>query len=181
VLPEAEPVAIDQYLLEYHTDTQASSTGRDAPVLIVSTPVAYGGYDTSRIAYMRESYSLRYYSRSQWADKPAHMLAPLLADALQATGQFLAMYAAPGTIAADYRLDTELVRLHQDFTVQPSVVRMTLRANLVELRSHRVVATEQFEVDETAVTDDAYGGVVAANKAVKRLLDALARFCVQQS
>ena len=181
VLPEAEPVAIDQYLLEYHPGQQAAnSSGKETPVLIVTTPAAYGGYDSARIAYMREVYSLRYYSRSQWADKPTRMLAPLIADALQATGQFQALYAAPGAIAADYRLDTELVRLHQDFTVKPSVVRMTLRASLIALQTHRVVATEQFDVVEAAATDDTYGGVVAANKAVNRLLTALALFCVQQ-
>jgi len=181
VLPEAEPVAIDQYLLEYHPGPQAiNGPGKQAPVLIVTTPVAYGGYDSSRIAYMREAYSLRYYSRSQWADNPARMLAPQIADALQATGKFQALYAAPGAIAADYRLDTDLVRLHQDFTIQPSVVRVTLHANLIDLQTHRVVATEQFDVVETAATDDAYGGVVAANKAVNRLLAALALFCVQQ-
>ena len=180
VLPEPEPVSIDQYVLEYAPGARVSQhAAEDVPVLLVTTPSAHSGYDSFRIAYMQQVYGLRYYTRSRWADKPARMLAPLIADALQATGQFLAVYATPGSLAADYRLDTELVRLHQDFTLQPVVVRITLRANLIDLRSHRVVATQQFDIDETVATDDAYGGVVAANKAVNRLLDALAQFCMQ--
>ena len=180
LLPEPEPVSIDQYVLEYTPGPQdIQNTGEDAPVMIVTTPSAHGGYDSNRIAYMEQAYGLRYYTRSRWADKPARMLAPLVADAMQATGQFQALYAAPGSLAADYRLDTELIRLHQDFTRQPSVVRITLRAKLIDLQSHRVVATQQFDIYETAATDDAYGGVVATNKAVNRLFDELAQFCVQ--
>ena len=180
VLPKPEPVTIDQYVLEYTPGKQANESVDALPVLIVTVPRAHGGYDTHRIAYMKQEFGLRYYTRSRWADTPARMLAPLTADAMQATGQFQAMYATPGSIAADYRLDTELIRFHQDFTVQPSVVRITLRAQLVDLQAGRITGMQQFDVVEPATTDDSYGGVVAANKAVDRLLNELAQFCVSQ-
>ena len=180
VLPKPEPVTIDQYVLEYTPGKQTHESVDALPVLIVTVPRAHGGYDTHRIAYMKQEFGLRYYTRSRWADTPARMLAPLTADAMQATGQFQAMYATPGSIAADYRLDTELIRFHQDFTVQPSVVRITLRAQLVDLQAGRVTGMQQFDVVEPATTDDSYGGVVAANKAVNRLLNELAQFCVSQ-
>jgi cholesterol transport system auxiliary component len=53
-----------------------------------------------------------------------------------------------------------------------------MHARLVDLREGRVVVMQQFDVVEPAATDDSYGGVVAANKAVSLLLDELARFCV---
>ena len=180
VLPKPEPVSMDQYVLEYTPERVVVDAIENLPVLIVTAPRANGGYDTHRIAYMKQEYSLRYYTRSRWADTPARMLAPLLADAMQATGQFQSLYTVPGSVAADYRLDTELIRFHQDFTQQPSAVQITLRARLVDLQESRVVATQQFDVVEQAVTDDSYGGVVAANKAVRQLLDELALFCVAQ-
>ena len=180
VLPKPEPVAMNQYLLEYTPHQPASGSVDDMPVLIVTAPRAHGGYDSHRIAYMKQEFALRYYTRSRWADTPSRMLAPLLADAMQATGQFQALYATPGSIAADYRLDTELIRLHQDFTQQPSVVHITLRAQLVDLQAGRVVGTRQFDITEPTATQDSYGGVVAANKAVSQLLDELAQFCVNQ-
>ncbi len=179
VLPKPEPVAMNQYLLEY-TPAETATAVDDIPVLIVTTPRAHGGYDTHRIAYMEQAFGLRYYTRSRWADTPSRMLAPLLADAIQATGQFQGLYAVPGSIAADYRLDTELIRFHQDFTQQPGVVHITLRAQLVDLRENRVVRTQQFNIVEPTTANDSYGGVVAANKAVSRLLDELAQFCVNK-
>ncbi len=180
VLPKPEPVTMDQYVLEYTPGRVTTESVEGLPVLVITTPRAYGGYDTHRIAYMKQAYGLRYYTRSRWADTPARMLAPLAADAMQATGQFQALYAVPGSITADYRLDTELIRFHQDFTQQPSVVHITMRAKLVDLRESRVVATQQFDIVEPAATADSYGGVVAANKAVSLLLDELAQFCVSQ-
>lgn len=179
VLPGPPPQATEQYTLEYTADPQiAVAPDSGATVLIVSAPRAHGGYDSARIAYMEKAYGLRYYTRSRWAATPARMLAPLLADAIQETGRFQALHRPPGSVAADLRLDTELIRFHQDFTVQPSAMRVTLRAQLVDLQAGRVLATRLFDVRQDAATEDAYGGVVAANHAVQQLLQELAQFCV---
>lgn len=178
VLPKPTPEAVNTYVLEYATDPAAKTTaGDDLPVLIVTTPRAYSGYDTTGIAYMQQTYDLRYYAYSRWADTPAHMLAPLIADAVQATGQIEAVYATPGSIAADLRLDTELIRLRQDFRHEPGAVRITLRVRLIDLKSEAVLATRQLDGVVATQTDDAYGGVIAANQALGQILDQLARFC----
>jgi cholesterol transport system auxiliary component len=179
VLPGPPPEPVDQYTLEYTPDADTAMSAADGiPVLVVSTPRAHGGYDSARIAYMQRAYGLRYYTRSRWAATPARMLAPLLAEAIQETGQFQALHRPPGTVAADVRLDTELIRFHQDFMQQPSAMRITLRAQLVDLQAGRVLATHLFDLTETTATEDAYGGVVAANRAVQQLLQELAQFCV---
>jgi cholesterol transport system auxiliary component len=179
VLPKPEPGSINQYLLEYTPVPQAGQeTLRDAPVIVITIPRAHGGYDTSRIAYMQEDHGLRYYTRSRWADTPARMLAPLLADAMQATGQFQALYTTPGSVSADMRLDTELIRFHQDFRSLPSEVRITLRAQLIDLAKGRVIATWMVDRTGVAGTDDAYGGVVVANRLLGQVLDELAQFCI---
>jgi len=179
LLPKPEPVSINQYLLEYSPGQQTvQQTRADASVILVTIPRAHGGYGTSRIAYMKEDYGLRYYTRSRWADTPARMLAPLLADAVQATGQFQALYAMPGSVSADLRLDTELIRFHQDFRSLPSEMRITLRAQLIDLANGEVLATLLVDQSMVADTDDAFGGVVAANRLLGQVLDELAQFCV---
>jgi len=60
------------------------------------------------------------------------------------------------------------------------VVHIKLRARLVDLRASRMVGVQQFDVTKRAVSDDSYGGVVAANRAVSLLLDELTQFCVRQ-
>ena len=179
VLPKPAPGSINQYLLEYAASPQAGQeTLRDAPVIVITVPRAHAGYDTSRIAYMQEDHGLRYYTRSRWADTPVRMLAPLLADAMQATGQFQALYTTPGSVSSDMRLDTELIRFHQDFRSLPSEVRITLRAQLIDLAKGRVIATWMVDRSGAAGTDDAYGGVVAANRLLGQMLDELAQFCI---
>lgn len=179
LLPKPEPVSINQYLLEYSPGRQAArQIPADAPVILVTVPRAHGGYDSSRIAYMKEDYGLRYYTRSRWADTPARMLAPLLADAIQSTGQFQALYATSGSVSADMRLDTELIRFHQDFRSLPSEMHITLRAHLIDLASGEVLATLLVDRSMAADTDDAFGGVVAANRLLGQVLDELAQFCV---
>ena len=60
-------------------------------------------------------------------------------------------------------------------------MHVTLRAQLVDLGTQRVVASRLFDIREAAPSEDAYGGVLAANRAVPRLLEELVAFCIGQS
>ena len=177
VLPGPSQVVENKYVLEYDKAVSTPIETGQLPVMLITVPRAHGGYDSSRFAYRKQLYGLRYYARSRWADTPARMLAPLVAEAINHTGQFQALYATPGSIAARYRLDSELIHFYQDFTVQPSEMRIALRAQLVDLHDNQVLATRLIDVREAAKSEDAYGGVRAANRATGRLLDELAQFC----
>ena len=150
-------------------------------VVEVAQPRAWPGFGTAQMAYVRRPYELDYYAASRWADTPARMLQPLLARALEQTGSFRSVIRAPGIVPADVRLDTEIVRLEQDFTVQPSRVELTLRAQLVDVRERRVIATKVFNEVENAPHENADGGVVAANEALQRLLGQVADFCIAEA
>lgn len=168
------------YQLEAKAAIPATQTKRNL-VLAVSMPRARPGFDTQRMAYVRQPHELDYFATHQWVDTPSHMLAPLLTQALQQSAGFQAVVQSPGTVAADVRLDTELVRLQQDFGTQPSRVNLTLRVQLIDVRSKRVLASKQFDETENAPADNAYGGVIAANHALQRILEQLAEFCITAS
>lgn len=146
-----------------------------APVLLVTRPRANPGFESSRMAYVRKSHELEYFSRNQWVDTPTKMLAPLLVQAFEASGAFSAVSQASGGITAQLRLDSEIVRLQQEFASVPSRVRFTLRLQLIDVAGRRILATQEFDVSENAGSDDPYGGVVAANRAVQRALDEAAK------
>lgn len=147
-----------------------------APVLLVTRPRAHPGFESSRMAYVRKSHELEYFSRNQWVDTPAKMLAPILVQALEASGAFASVSQASGGITAQLRLDSEIVRLQQEFTSVPSKVRFTLRAQLIDVAGRRILATREYDISENAASDDPYGGVVAANRAVHRALSEAAGF-----
>ena len=150
-----------------------------APTLMVNPPHAAAGFDSPRIIYMRETHKLEYFAHSEWVDPPARMLAPLLVAALQNTGAFRAVVPTPSSAAGDLRLDTEIVRLQHEFQSQPSRVRLTLRAYLVEDKTRRVLAWREFDATFPAASEDPYGGVVAANRAVQDVLALLSAFCAE--
>lgn len=149
--------------------------------LAVSVPRAGPGFDTARMIYVRQPHKIEYFARNRWADPPARMLAPLMVRALEEASGFRAVVPARSSLRADLRLDSELVRLRQDFSTRPSSVQLTLRANLIDVRAGQVLAAREFNETEPTATDDPAGGVSAANRAVQRMLGKLADFCAQYS
>lgn len=156
---------------------QAPRSSAAGKTLVVNPPHAAAGFDSQRIIYIREPHKLEYFAHSEWVDPPARMLANLLVHALRTRGAFKAVVLTPSAAKGDLRLETEIVRLQHDFTLQPSQVRFTLRAYLVDEKSRRVIAQREFNGYANAASNDPYGGVQAANTAVQEVLAALADFC----
>ncbi|HXM80385.1 MAG TPA: ABC-type transport auxiliary lipoprotein family protein [Burkholderiales bacterium] len=150
-----------------------------APTLIINPPHAAAGFDSPRIVYVRETHRLEYFAHSEWVGPPARMLAPLLVAAAESTGAFRAVVLTPSAAAGDLRLDTEIIRLQHEFQPQPSRVRFTLRAYLVDVTTRRVLAWREFDEAVPANSEDPYGGVVAANRAVQAVLEKLSAFCAE--
>jgi cholesterol transport system auxiliary component len=147
------------------------------PALVVAQPTAAPGFDAPRILYVKRPHELESFSRSEWVDTPARMLAPLLVRALERSGAFASVAEARSAAAAGLRLETEIVRLQQEFTIHPSRVRLAVRVQLSEVLSRRVLVAREIEAVEEASSDDPYGGVVAANRAVRRVLDEIVAYC----
>ncbi len=143
-------------------------------VLLVNLPQTRAGFDTERIAYLRRSHEVSYYAASEWVDTPARMLAPLLVRAFERIGAWQTVVQMPSAVRGDYRIDSDNLTLGQEFFQHPSRVRLTLRAQLIDLRHSRPVGAKRFEILEEAPSEDAYGGVIAANRAVAKLLEEIA-------
>lgn len=180
-LPKPQP-APQRFALDADGDEGAPPAAKpapNAPTLVVAVPRAAPGFDTSRIVYLREVHAIEAFAYSEWVDAPAQMLAPLLVRALERSGAFRAVLRAPTAAAADLRLDTELLRLQQDFRVAPSQVRLTLRAMLVDTATRGVVGWQEFDASVAATSEDAAGGVRAANQAARIVLAELAAFAAR--
>lgn len=152
-----------------------------APTLVVNAPRAAAGFDSPRIIYLRQPHTFEYFAHSEWIDTPARMLFPLLVAAVENSGAFGAVVQAPSSASGDLRLDTEIVQLQHEFQERPSRVRFTLRGYLVEDASRRVIASREFEAVAPAPSETPYGGVIAANQAVRSVLEQLAAFCAESA
>lgn len=178
--PQPSFYSLDSARIEALAATRAAAASSSAaPTLIVNPPHAAAGFDSQRIIYVRETHKLQYFSRNEWVDTPARMLAPLIVSAVESSGAFHAVVLTPSAATGELRLDTEIVRLQQDFGSQPSRVRFTLRAYMVDNATRRVLSWREFNETVAAASDDPYGGVIAANRAVQTVLQHLADFCVE--
>jgi len=152
----------------------ANPVSGNATILLVNPPRALAGFDTSQMVYLRRPHEVSYYAANQWVDTPGRMLSSLLVQAMRSTGLWRAVVQAPSAVRADYLLDCDNLVLEQQFFSQPSRVRLALRAQIVETKNHAILGTRYFEIFEAATSDDAYGGVVAANRATAQLLGEMA-------
>jgi cholesterol transport system auxiliary component len=100
-----------------------------------------------------------------------------MVSVVESSGAFHAVLRSPSAASGEIRLDTEILRLQHEFLSVPSRVRFTLRAYLINTVTRRVIATREFDAAVPATSDDPYGGVVAANLAVRTVLDNLSQFC----
>lgn len=164
------------YRLDAVLADKAALTKRDV-VLAVSLPQAQPGADIAAMAYVQQAHQVEYFASSRWAETPARMLEPLLLQALGSSGNFRAVVSNVGAVVADFRLDSEWLRLQQEFAQQPSRMHLTLRVQLVNLKTHQVVAAQEIDEVEQAASENAYGGVQAANRAMQRVLGRVVEFC----
>jgi len=146
--------------------------------ILITTPKSGPGLTGNHIAYIQQPHEISYFSHNRWIDTPANMILPLMVQTLQNSNGFQAVVATPYSGETDLRLDTSILALQQEFTNKPSLVRLTVRAQLINLHTQRVMATQVFQVVQPATTDNPYGGVKAANKAVAKFLTALSQFCI---
>lgn len=183
LLPEpAAPPALFTLSAESEASAAPARTPRaTAPTMIVNLPRAAPGFDTTQIVYVRRLYEIEYFAHNQWVDTPSNMLAPMMVHAIERSGAFHAVLGAPTSATGQLRLETELVRLQQDFSTSSSHVRLTLRAALVDTTSRRVIASREFDARVNAPSDDPYGGVIAAQRAASQVMAGLAAFCAESA
>ncbi|HCO43514.1 ABC-type transport auxiliary lipoprotein family protein [Immundisolibacter sp.] len=174
-LPVTPPPADTTHTLAVPASAPMPAALPAQATLQVALPTVAPGYAGAAIAYRTAPHELRYYARQRWVDRPARLLQQALLDGLAAGG---AQVMAPGSGARpDYRLLSNLVQLEQDFTTQPSRVRMTLRVQLVDVNQRRLLGGHTLRLEQVAASDDPAGGVAAANVLLQQAVQEVAEFC----
>ncbi len=179
--PAAAPTlyALEMAALPTNTLANRAAGNSTLATLVVNTPRANAGFDSQHIMYVREPYKLEYFAHNEWVDTPARMLMPMMVSIIANGGPFKAVVPASVAAAGELTLDTEIVRLQQDFSAQPSRVVFTLRAYLLDTQTRKTLAWRELETVVAAASADPYGGVVAANQAVQMALLQVAEFCAK--
>ncbi|MBA2711008.1 MAG: membrane integrity-associated transporter subunit PqiC [Tatlockia sp.] len=168
---------INQYKLDsFSVQRLGQSYSRQS--IFISLPEAAAGYQDSTMMYVRRPFELNSFTKNSWVDQPANMLLPLLAQSLQSTSYFYAVTSTANSEHTDYRLDTQLIKLQQNFLTIPSQVDFAAKVVLTHVSDKRVIASRLFSDHVKCPSDTPYGGVIAANKATRLFTAKVSKFVV---
>lgn len=167
----------NQYKLETFSAKKMTVT-QTRHSLLISQPDAIAGYQTEQMIYTDKPFELSNFAHSAWISSPANMLYPLITQSLQHSHYFYAVASGPDADKTDYRLDTQLIELQQNFLTKPSVLELVANVVLTHIEDNRIVASSIISERVTCPEDTPYGGVVAANRAAYAFTAKLADFVV---
>ncbi len=136
--------------------------------LLISKPEAMAGYRTEQMLYVNKQFSLAPFAKNAWSNPPADMLYPLLVERFQESHAFRAISSSPYADKADYRLDTQLLTLNQNFLKKPSQLHFTAKITLTRIKDNHVLGSRLMNYHIPCRSNTPYGGVVAANQAATR-------------
>lgn len=169
------------YLLQgiQEPDPAGAAVSRSCVILRISTPGSAPGFMTSRMAYTNTPQRLDYFAYHEWVDTPARMLASLIEGRLDSAGMFAAVVSGSSDVRADFRLDSEVTRLLQDFDAEGSKVILKVKVNLINVATRSLLSSQSFSYAETSNGSNPEAGVAAANHAAERFLVDLMGFVAE--
>ncbi len=170
------PVA-NQYKLNKFS-SQPAHAKHSSVSLLITQPEAAAGYQTEQMFYVKKPYELNAFVHNAWISSPANMLFPLIMQSMQDTGYFYAVATTPYSDKADYRLDTQLIELEQNFLCKPSALEMAIKVVLTHVADDRIIASRIIREHINCPAETPYGGVVAANQATQAFTATLSEFVV---
>jgi cholesterol transport system auxiliary component len=174
--PVKMPVT-NEYQLSAYNSKQLASKPRVSS-LLVTAPEAAAGYQTQEMLYVKKPFQIDSFARNAWTDPPAEMLYPLLVQSLQRSGYFQAVSSSLYAQEVDYRLDTQLLTLEQNFMQKPSVLVLSVKVGLTRTADNKVIASRIITEQVPCPMETPYGGVIAANKASSQLTADVVHFVI---
>lgn len=141
---------------------------------IVAPPWLQGTDLYYRLDY-RHDHAIAAYADSDWVAPPARMLGQLVVNTLAGTGIWRVVIGPGSPAHADFGLDIRLDDFSQAFSSPAdSVARLDATATLVDNRDGHVIAQRRFELQASAPSANAAGGVAALNDASRQFATRLA-------
>ena len=150
-----------------------AAPAHDTVLLVAPTSVATF-YDTQRMAFSRERGQLGYYQYSSWSEPPGRRMTALLATALESRGDFRVVAVAGSGVRGQLLLTTHLGEIYHDASAPPGTARLSVVAELVDLRHRALIARRTFSATAPVSSADSAGAAAACGKALGELIEQMA-------
>jgi cholesterol transport system auxiliary component len=159
ILPKAE--TRDVYVLPSATKTTPSASPRLNWSLRISTPKVSGFLDSNRIAVMPDASRITVYQGARWSDDAAVLVRDRLVDAFRADARVALVSNGEANERADRELDGQLRSFQTEYVNGAPIVVIRYDAQVVELRTRRIMATKSFEARSAPRSRDVVSAVDA--------------------
>jgi cholesterol transport system auxiliary component len=159
ILPKAE--TRDVYVLPSATKTTPSASPPLTWSLRINTPKVSGFLDSNRIAVMPDASRITVYQGARWSDDAAVLIRDRLVDAFRADARIALVSNGEVNERADRELDGQLRSFQTEYVNGAPIVVIRYDAQVVELRTRRIMATKSFEARSTPRGSDVVSAVNA--------------------
>lgn len=168
-----ETPEVVNYVLEDLAAPPQKSTPTDPRSLLVLDTTASGFYDNENLVYSRAPGTRGQYQYARWTERPGKRFSDLLQKRLVAQSGFASVAVAGGQVRGDLVLDTELTEFYHEADNSPGSVRVVLRAELIDLKTRKLIGRQWFERRVPIASYDAAGAARGFNQATTGVLDDL--------
>jgi cholesterol transport system auxiliary component len=159
ILPKAETREV--YVLPTAIRATPSASPPVTWSLRINTPKATGFLDSNRIAVMPDALRITVYQGARWSDDAAVLMRDRLVDAFRADGRLALASNGDANERADRELDGQLRSFQTQYINGAPVVVIRYDAQVVEVRTRRIIATKSFEARSTPSGKDVVSAINA--------------------
>lgn len=128
---------------------------------------------TTDMYYTREANVVEAYTKSAWIEPPIKLIQVALMNALIASNGYKDVLMSPTEVKTPYKVDATIQKMQQTFVNGQSAVDLSLVVRLVNTTTEQLVFSKIYSATEAVKTENADGGVLAYDQALKRLLPSI--------
>lgn len=161
------------YVLADRTPSTQAVAPTDPRGLVVLDTTATSFYDNENLVYSRTPGTRSQYQYARWTERIGKRFSDLLRARLEAQSGFASVTVAGGQVRGDLLLDTELSEFYHEAETSPGGVRVLLRAELIDLKTRKLLSRKWFERRVPVTSYDAAGAALGFNQATSGVLDDL--------
>ena len=163
-----ESVKINTYQLNVSiTPSQCVTKSKD--VLQVNQMYALSPFNTNRIWLSTSSNELSSYGYNQWITSPSDMLTNNIIQYLASQCIYANVVSSNFVTNAQYRLNTQLIRLSLDLLDKKTVVNLIIMAQLVDNKTNSIIKSKRFSLNKYS-ENNPYAMVAVANQLNQQFL-----------
>ena len=123
--------------------------------------------------YVSGLYKMNSFTESSWSEAPSKAITMQIVKVLENSQLYANVAEAESHVKSDLILENSIEDFMQYFSKDEteSHVKVVLRATLIDAKTKKSLGHQRFEVLKQSNSINAYGGVVALNKALEEVLE----------